>query len=558
MSFLNDLKTRTKLLGSFAVMVAIIIGISLFASATLSTLNARVSFFIKSSLASINQLTLIQDDISLIRGDAYKVMVIPEEREKTRADMTRLLTSIDSIASAFNVPDNTQAEKDLFGKFTSVWGDYKKELAPFFDGNITEYSKVIPSFKTGGNAANLRSAARSAIDSLIAIQQKEAADFGKESETSYATSTTTNVIGSILAVLIAIFLGILLASNLAKPLDETAKIMDQIAANNLSKDVPSALCSRRDEIGLLARSTQNMITSLRDLVRDLSNGVSTLASAATELSAISSQTSQSVNLMSERTSTVAAAAEESSSNSASVASGMEQTSFSLSTIATATDEMSSTVAEIAANSERAHATSSNAVMQAEAVSAVMQQLGEAAKEIGKVTDAISVISAQTNLLALNATIEAARAGAAGKGFAVVANEIKELASQTAKATDDIKTRIDGIQTATGSAVIDITKITAVINEVGQLVANMAAAIEEQSAVTKDIAGTITQATSNVSDVANRVSQTAAASRSIAEDIAKLGASVGEINDGGKQVHNSANDLSKLAENLRKIVDRFVV
>ena len=138
----------------------------------------------------------------------------------------------------------------------------------------------------------------------------------------------------------------------------------------------------------------------------------------------------------------------------------------------------------------------------------MQKLGQAAQEIGQVTETITNISAQTNLLALNATIEAARAGTAGKGFAVVANEIKELARQTAEATEDIKARIAGIQDSTGTAISDIGQITTVIKDVGGIVASIAAAIEEQATVTKDVAGNIAQASTGVRDANQHVNQTA--------------------------------------------------
>jgi methyl-accepting chemotaxis protein len=188
----------------------------------------------------------------------------------------------------------------------------------------------------------------------------------------------------------------------------------------------------------------------------------------------------------------------------------------------------------------------------------MQKLGQAAQEIGNVTETITNISAQTNLLALNATIEAARAGAAGKGFAVVANEIKELAKQTAEATEDIKTRIAGIQNSTGSAISDIGQITAVIKDVGGIVASIAAAIEEQATVTRDVAGNIAQASVGVQEANDRVSQTAEVSKSIARDIAGVNAAVTGIRQGGEQVQSSALDLSKLAEDLGAQVAQFRV
>jgi methyl-accepting chemotaxis protein len=188
----------------------------------------------------------------------------------------------------------------------------------------------------------------------------------------------------------------------------------------------------------------------------------------------------------------------------------------------------------------------------------MKDLGRAAQEIGQVTETITSISAQTNLLALNATIEAARAGAAGKGFAVVANEIKELAQQTAAATEDIKGRIAGIQSSTGSAMGDIEKISQVIKQVGEIVATIAVAIEEQSVVTRDVASNIAQASMGVRDSNERVSQTATVSHSIAQDIAQVNMTIGEIGRGGEQVQTSASELSMLAEQLKELVGRFTV
>jgi hemerythrin-like metal-binding protein len=220
--------------------------------------------------------------------------------------------------------------------------------------------------------------------------------------------------------------------------------------------------------------------------------------------------------------------------------------------------MSATIGEIAANSEKARAISADAGTQAASVSALMQQLGQAAREIGKVTETITNISAQTNLLALNATIEAARAGAAGKGFAVVANEIKELAKQTATATEDIKGKIAGVQLSTGSAIADIEKITTVIAQVGQLVTGIATAIEEQATVTKDVAGNIAQASSGVHEANERVAQTAAVAKSMAQDLAGVNSAADEIRSGGEQVQASAAELSRLAEQLKGLVGQFKI
>jgi methyl-accepting chemotaxis protein len=187
---------------------------------------------------------------------------------------------------------------------------------------------------------------------------------------------------------------------------------------------------------------------------------------------------------------------------------------------------------------------------------MMKELGRAAQDIGKVTETITSISAQTNLLALNATIEAARAGAAGKGFAVVANEIKELAQQTASATEDIKSKISSIQASTGGAMGDIEKIADVIKEVGEIVSSIAAAIEEQSTVTRDVATNIAQASVGVKDANERVSQTANVSQEIAKDIANMSSTVSTLVTGAEQVQNSSVELTGLAQQLKDRVSQF--
>jgi methyl-accepting chemotaxis protein len=299
-----------------------------------------------------------------------------------------------------------------------------------------------------------------------------------------------------------------------------------------------------------------MKNNLRKVVQSIAISADSVATASQEISAVSAQTASGVSSMSQKANGVAAAAEQASASTMSVASGMEESSANLISIASATEEMSATVGDIASNTARARATSEQATNKTLTISEQMQKLGLAAQEIGQVTETITNISAQTNLLALNATIEAARAGAAGKGFAVVANEIKELARQTAEATEDIKARIAGVQSSAGLAITDIDQITAVIKEVGGIVSSIAAAIEEQAAVTKDVAGNIAQASAGVREANLHVSETAEVSRTIAKDIAGVNADVADIRRGGEQAQTSAVELSHLAEQLRIQVSQF--
>jgi len=409
----------------------------------------------------------------------------------------------------------------------------------FLTGSIPNLEKLVKTF-----------------DDLKVVTETEAKDASAKAVAVAASSRHTIIGLGILALLTALFFSWSITSSIAGPLGASVKTLDEAAKGNLTVEADSGILDRKDEVGDLARSTQDLIKSLRSMVSEVGTGALTLTSAAGEMSTIASGLSKGSKDVAGLANTVAAAAEESSANTTSVAAAMGQATTNLTSVASATEEMSATVGEIASNAEKARSISGQATTQAEAISAMMRDLGRAAQDIGKVTETITSISAQTNLLALNATIEAARAGAAGKGFAVVANEIKELAQQTAGATEDIKSKISSIQASTGGAMGDIEKIAGVIKEVGEIVSSIAAAIEEQSTVTKDVATNIAQASTGMKDANERVAQTATVSQEIAKDIANVNSTVTTLVSGSDQVLAGASELSSLAEQLKERVAQF--
>lgn len=364
------------------------------------------------------------------------------------------------------------------------------------------------------------------------------------------------ILGGITAVILAIFGWRVLTQNLVKPLGIAIAHLKDVAAGDLTQDAPAEFQARGDEVGLLARAKQSMIVNLRQIVKEVSGGVQILSSSSAELSANSGQMSSGSRDASDKAHTVAVAAEQMSANVTSVAAGMEQTTTNLASVSSNTDQMTATIGEIAANSERARRITDDAARQAARIEEQMNQLGQAAREIGKVTETITEISSQTNLLALNATIEAARAGSAGKGFAVVANEIKELAQQTATATEDIKARIEGVQSSTSGGIAEIEKISKVIHDVSEIVSSIAAAIEEQATTTKDIARNIAEATIGVKDANKRVSEASQATNDIAREIVTVDQAAGQMASGSEQVRSSATDLSRVAEQLQSAMARF--
>lgn len=313
-----------------------------------------------------------------------------------------------------------------------------------------------------------------------------------------------------------------------------------------------------DEFAELGTCFNAFMRNVRGMVTDLQNSVQEVAASSGELSTLARGMEEGARTSADRTNSVAAAAEEMSANMNSVAAASEQAATNVNMVATATEEMSTTISRIAENTEKASSITRVAVKQAHGASEKVDVLGRAASEISKVTEVISEISEQTNLLALNATIDAARAGEAGKGFAVVANEIKVLAKQTSDATQQIKQQIEGIQSSTGETVEEIRQISAVIDQVNEIVLTIATAIEEQAATTGEIGGNVVQAAQGISEVNENVAQTSAVSADIASDISGVSGVIQEISRSAGEVNGRAGELSAIADKLRELISKFKV
>lgn len=276
--------------------------------------------------------------------------------------------------------------------------------------------------------------------------------------------------------------------------------------------------------------TWAVITNQVELMGSLEQTAQQLAAASEELSAVASQLSKNATLTSDKSLTAAA-------NSEEVSKGVQ-------TVATNTEEMVASVKEISKSSTEAAGISKDAMKRAHETNITITQLGEASLEIGNVIKVISSIAQQTNLLALNATIEAARAGDAGKGFAVVANEVKELAKQTAKATEDITNRIGAIQDSSKGAVTAIGAITKVIEQVNNISMTIAAAVEEQTATTNEVSRVMQESSSAVNGITQIVRTVASAAQ--------------ESSQGANQTLEAAKGLSQLAATLRELIKKIEV
>jgi methyl-accepting chemotaxis protein len=317
------------------------------------------------------------------------------------------------------------------------------------------------------------------------------------------------------------------AENLAmqQKVDAMLNVVQQVAEGDLTQRVA---ISGSDTIGQLGEGFGRLIADLSQNMGSISRNAQALASSSDELTTSSQM--------------MAANSEETSAQAASVSAAAEQVSKNVHTVAAGAEEMNASIKEIARNAHEAARIATSAVRVAEVTTGTISKLGDSSMEIGKVIKVITSIAEQTNLLALNATIEAARAGEAGKGFAVVANEVKELAKETAKATEDISHKIDAIQGDTTEAVKAIKEIRGIIGQVNDISSTIASAVEEQTSTTVEIGRNVAQAAQGVSDIARNITGVADSARHTAS--------------GATQTQAASGALSQMAGELQEMVSRF--
>jgi len=384
---------------------------------------------------------------------------------------------------------------------------------------------------------------------LLAAMNMAVVQMQKDAEDSVTFLLTLQLIGLLTGIAL-LFVGIVVIRKLITRLNKITEFAGIIGSGDLSEK--SGIIGM-DELGQIGSNLDAMSGNLNSMFGEVSENSKTLSDLSTSLKSIAVEMLDQATATSEISTSVAASAEEMSANMNTVAAATEEASTNIALVSTATDEMTSTIAEIVENTENARKISGKAVSEANSASQKVDELGLAATEIGKVTETITEISEQTNLLALNATIEAARAGEAGKGFAVVANEIKDLAKQTAEATQEIKSRIDHIQNSTTGTVTQIQQITQIINEVNSIVSTITTSVEEQSATTTEIAENISQASIGIQEVTENVAQLSAVSNEVSSDMAEVSRYSHETSGSANVVKESGVDIHDLASRFETMV-----
>ncbi|MEU2347546.1 methyl-accepting chemotaxis protein [Modestobacter sp. NPDC049651] len=362
---------------------------------------------------------------------------------------------------------------------------------------------------------------------MVSEVQHRAASTAAAAASSAVTYRTATLATLAAALVAALLLARVVQLSVTRPLHRCVEALRALGRKDLSVQLD---VSSRDEMADMARALNEATGGMREAVGGIDGSVRTLTTASTGLSEVATRLSGSAAQVSDRAQGSAAAAATVSSNVQTTASGAE--------------EMSASIREIAINAQQAAQVAASAVDTARATTATVAKLGDSSTEIGNVLKVITSIAEQTNLLALNATIEAARAGEAGKGFAVVANEVKELAQETARATEDIARRVEAIQADTGQATSAIADISGIIDQINDFQAAIAAAVEEQTATTQEMS--------------RSVAEVAGGATAISTTVVGLASAAEAAQDEARGTQRASDELASLAGQLRGLVGQFTV
>lgn len=489
--------------------------------------------------------TLHQMVALLVRGVLTdNEMEIDPLQEKITAFAAKLHASVEKIGDA-----NIAAKMYVISAFTDpdsgLVAERRDELAA-----ATSSNEII------SEMFFLTSQLSSSIDSMIAGQRETTTQSADEMESLMTNSQMLLIVVSIMSlIVVALITYFIIHRGLTKPLEFLISAMGTVAGGDTDIDLPGG--SRKDEIGAMIRAVRvfrdNAIARTRmsseqesrqaeraehqtrvdDLVSEFRDGVGEMLNSVTG----------NVDEMKSTAKLLTGIAED-TTNKASGATEASQDAFNnIQTVASAAEELFSSIAEITRQVEEAADVVSQAKENVETTTHKVSSLATSADKIGDIISMIQDIAEQTNLLALNATIEAARAGDAGKGFAVVASEVKSLANQTAKATEEISSQISEIQGSTGEAVSAIQGISETMETINQYTSSISASVEQQNSATGEISTSVQQA--------------ATGARSVTDNMEGLSASVSKTTQSAAQVEHTSSSVSDQAEDLRKVVDKFL-
>ena len=452
-----------------------------------------------------------------LADDAYNVQGFAE----SKAGIDDLFATMDT---SMLTPEESAIIAEAKANFDQFFAEDVKLRAQLKSQGLDALPAVMDSIN-GGPAGESWSATYDAYDRFHKLIDARVEKLQDQQEADLAAGKRLVLIALGLAIVVAVGMLLVVTRSVVRPMRHMVDQLRRVAEGHL--DVRSGL-HRGDEVGQMSAALDEALDSISGSLRQMSTNADDLTAASERLSAVSTQMSGTAADAATQTDLVAAAA--------------DQVSHNVQTVAAGTEQMSASIREIAHNATDAAAVAGRAVEAAEATTATVAKLGESSSEVGNVIKVINSIAEQTNLLALNATIEAARAGEAGKGFAVVANEVKELAQETARATEDISRRIEAIQADTGEAVVAIGEISAIIAQISDTQTTIASAVEEQTATTNEMSRNVNEAATGSTDIAQTITGVA---RAATENTAAA-----------SSTNAAAEELARMAADMQALVGRF--
>ena len=553
---LSRLSIRTKLVALVALLLIALSAMGAFAVVEMRAINAAAQDIKTSWLPSVRLIGELRTQSARYRAVLRDYLTEPDD--KFMADIQRNLDArardYDTANKAYEPLISSPEEAALYKELAATWKIFREAA----DEVIVHARKREVAQARAVNAQRATPAGRSmdaVLAKLVELNDKGAAAAGQHAENTYELAFRIVLAALAAMVLAGLCAAVLIVRDVARGIGSVLTPMRALATGDLAANVPHQ--GENTEVGQIADAVQvfkdamiakktadevaaaeasakmrraetldRATSSFEGMIGEL---IGSLSSASTEMEATAS--------------TLTNAADVTRQLSNSAANTSREVSESIQSTASATEEITSSVNEIGRQVLESSRVAQLAVQQAEKTDSCISELSQAAARIGDVVKLITAIAEQTNLLALNATIEAARAGEAGRGFAVVASEVKALASQTARATDEITTQISGMQSATSDSVTTIKEISSTINLISEISSTIAAAVEEQGAATQEIARNVQQAAelsarvaANISDVDRGNSETGAASA---------------------QVFTAAQSLSKESTHLQTEVHNFL-
>ncbi|MGX5654866.1 methyl-accepting chemotaxis protein [Geodermatophilus nigrescens] len=517
---------HTRMLGAILVVALTTLGVGLFGIARMAVLADKADQVYSEGAAPLDGLRTLQVDWWELAAQTARAAIPtlpPASIQDAQRDAAEAAEAMAAHAEAVDGMPLSDDARAAFAEFQTASETYLTALAQLQALPLGS-PNALPLLQTMTQTETVIE------ESLAAATTSAAADAEQtvaEARDAYGSARTLTIVVVVLGLVVAVVLAVLVARSVTGPVQQIREVLGKVAAGDLRV---RAGATGGGELGEVARSLDETLDSLGGVLTLVRESADRLQGASTQLDTAAGSIAEFSRAASDQTDVVVASAGE--------------VAASVDTVATGSSQMETAIREIAHNATEAARVAGQAVGVAENTTRTVGKLGDSSQEIATVVKLINGIAEQTNLLALNATIEAARAGEAGKGFAVVASEVKELAQETARATEDISRRVEAIQADTAGAVDAISRISSVIGEINDFQATIAAAVEEQTATTNEM-------NRNVAEAAGGTRQIAAAITGLADGTQQTNARVGDA-------RQAAAELARMSGELQDAVRRFTV